>query len=212
MKSLVRRRFGRLKVVAFAGFQEGVSHPYWCCLCECGNTCRVEGRALLGKGKNLQVSCGCSRADSEVRRLARLKVPPKKRAAICRKMRKAVTRHTPAYSLDAKGAAEILGISEEQVQILCKDGVLGSRLKGDALRVSSEDVGTLIRTQKRNRKRCDLELAGIAKASAKRMPWPEEYFHVNPLEQARGVTSTDTLQFSHRRKQDQDPDRDSGFG
>src|SRR5208282_2086850 len=111
MKSLVGRRFGRLKVTAFAGFGQGVSRPFWCCLCKCGNTCRVEGRLLLGtkdRAKHRQVSCGCARADPEVRREARMKVPAKKRAQICRKMRQAVTRKSVPYAMDIARAAELL--------------------------------------------------------------------------------------------------------
>ncbi len=170
MKSLVGRRFGRLKVTAFAGFGRGVSRPFWCCLCDCGNTCRVEGRLLLGtkdRAKHRQVSCGCARADPEVRREARMKVPAAKRAAICRKMRKAVTRRSIPYSMDAARAAELLGVSQERVEILAKDGVLGYTWRRGALWVSSEDVATLIGNQERNKRRCAMEIAGIARSSAK---------------------------------------------
>jgi len=170
MKSLVGRRFGRLKVTAFAGFGRGVSRPFWCCLCDCGNTCRVEGRLLLGTkdtAKHRQVSCGCARADPEVRRRARMTIPREKRAAICRKMRKAVTRRNAAYSMDGARAAELLGVSEERVSILASSGVLAYTYRKGTLWVSSEDVATLIATQERNKKRCSMEIAGIARASAK---------------------------------------------
>jgi len=207
MKSLVARRFGRLKVTAFAGFGRGVSRPFWCCLCDCGNTCRVEGRLLLGtkdSAKHRQVSCGCARADPEVRRKARLKVPPKKRAAICRKMREAVTKKSRAYSMDVLRAAELLGVSEQRVEIMAKDGILGYTYRKGTLWVSSENVASLIASQERNQKRCKYELAGIAKASAKRMPWPEDHFQVNPLERVQGVQSINFVRQSHKHRQDQD--------
>lgn len=181
MKSLVGKRFGRLKVSAFAGFGSGVSRPYWCCLCDCGNTCRVEGRLLLGtkdsNPKHRQVSCGCARADPEVRRKARMNVPASKRAAICKKMRKAVKDRKPAYSMDACRAAELLGVSEERIEILAKDGVFGYTYRKGALWVSSGDVARLIGEQERNKKRCAYETAQIAKASADRIRKQEKRGH-----------------------------------
>lgn len=172
MKSLVGRRFGRLKVTAFAGFGQGCQRPYWCCLCDCGNTCRVEGRYLLGtkdpEGRHRQVSCGCSRADPNIRRAARLKIPAKRRAQICTKARKAIKHRTPPYGMDVLRAADLLGVTEERVEILAKDGVLRHRYRKGTLWVSSADVATLIAQQERNKKRCEMETKQIAAASAKR--------------------------------------------
>ena len=207
MKSLVGHRFGRLKVTAFAGFGRGVSRPFWCCLCECGNTCRVEGRLLLGtkdRAKHRQVSCGCARADPEVRREARMKVPAKKRAQICRKMRQAVTRKSIPYCMDVARAAALLDVSQERIEIMAKDKLLGHCYRRGAMWVSSEDVATLIATQERNKKRCKLELAGIAKASAKRMPWPEDYFRIDPMERKQGVQTTESPVRGSRHRPDQD--------
>lgn len=173
MKSLVGRRFGRLKVVGFAGFGRGVSCPFWCCLCDCGNTCRVEGRYLLGTkdpaGKHKQISCGCARADPQVRRQARLTMPRQKRVEICRTARRAVRRRSVPYSMDAHRAAELLGVSVERVAVLVTDGILAGIERRGALWVSSEDVAGLISSQERARKRCTMELAGIARSSARRL-------------------------------------------
>jgi hypothetical protein len=150
---------------------------------------------LLGtkdSAKHMQVSCGCARADPEVRRKARMKVPAKKRADICRKMRKAVTRKSKPYSMDIKRACELLGVSEERVEILAKDGVLGHTYRRGTIWVSSEDVAAMIGQQERAKKRCAMELSGIAKASAKRMPWPEGYFDVSPYQRKQGVTNTES--------------------
>ena len=206
MKSLVGRKFGRLKVTAFAGFGTGVSRPYWCCACDCGSSCRVEGRLLLAtkdEANHRQISCGCARADPKIRRAARMKVPPGQRAAICNKMRKAVTRRSKPYSMDVLRAAELLDVSEQRIGILAKDGILGFTYRRGTLWVSSQDVATLLATQERNKKRCAMELSGIAKASAKRMPWPAEYFDVNPL--ARHPAQSTAI--PHRRGQ---PPEESG--
>lgn len=213
MKSLVGRRFGRLRVTAFAGFQSGVSRPFWCCLCDCGNTCRVEGRLLLGtkdKAKHRQVSCGCARADPEVRRKARAKVPKVQRRQICDKMRANVKRRSKPYCMDVKRAADLLGVSEDRVEILAKEGVLGYTYRKGTLWVSSGDVATLIGEQERNKKRCRQETAQIAHHSAKlvkesRMPWPEGYFDVSPLERQQGVQSTERPKGTFRHPADQDP-------
>lgn len=143
-----------------------------------------------------------------------MKIPAKKRAEICRRMSGAVTRRSVAYSMDGARAAELLGVSEERVEILAKDGVLGYRYRKGALWVSSGDVSTLIGTQERNRKRCDQETAGIARASAKRlrkqfgerMPWPEDYFRVDPLERKQGVQSTERPMHGARKLPDQETD------
>lgn len=72
------RTFGRLSIPATA---EPVIHgrAYWPCLCECGKKKLVSGK-LLANGR--AVSCGCFRADPNVRQGARMKVPAKRRRAI----------------------------------------------------------------------------------------------------------------------------------
>ena len=70
--------------------------------------------------------------------------------------------------MDAHRAAELLGVSIERVEVLAKDGVIGSTYRRGALWVSSNDVATLIGTQQRNKRHCraieDWE-ASIAKRS-----------------------------------------------
>ncbi len=154
VKSLIGCRFGRLVVQFYAGMDKH-GKTYWCCLCDCGQTCRVPGARLLGTGrKNNQKSCGCLRADPGIRRAARLKVPAKKRAEICDQMRSCIKTRTPAYSMDAHRAAELLGVSVERIQIWVTDGLLGSTIKRGALWVSSGDVSALIGLQQRNRRMC----------------------------------------------------------
>lgn len=57
LKDLVGRRFGKLKVIAYAGKRSGMHR--WKCLCDCGNE-TVVGQTLLLSGKTR--SCGCVRA------------------------------------------------------------------------------------------------------------------------------------------------------
>ena len=74
VRSLLRRRFGRLKVLEFAGVRHG--HAQWRCLCDCGNAAVVQGTKLTG---GRVVSCGCYRADPDVRTAAAAWVSPRKR-------------------------------------------------------------------------------------------------------------------------------------
>jgi len=157
VKSLVGCRFGRLLVRYYAGAdKQGKST--WCCLCDCGVVCRVPGSRLLGtSGKDRghsQVSCGCARSDPGIRKAARLKVSPKRRAEICSTMRRAVKHRKPAYSMDAHRAAELLGVTLERIEVLVGDGLLGATTKRGALWVSSQDVSAMIATQQRNKRRC----------------------------------------------------------
>lgn len=160
VKSLIGCRFGRLLVRYYAG-QDKHGKSYWCCLCDCGVVCRVQGGRLLGtslsaknRGRNAQVSCGCARADPGVRKAARLKVPAKRRKEICDRMRNAVRNRKPAYSMDAHRAAELLGVTPERIEILARDGMLGATTRRGALWVSSQDVAAMIATQQRNKRRC----------------------------------------------------------
>lgn len=72
-------RYGRLTVVAFAGALK--THAMWKCRCDCGQITLVSGRKLR---TGTTVSCGCARADAEVRRAARLATPKRKRRAIAK--------------------------------------------------------------------------------------------------------------------------------
>lgn len=154
--SLIGCRFGRLLVRYFAG-QDKHGKSLWCCLCDCGVVCRVPGGRLLGntgKGQHGQKSCGCERADPDVRKAARMKVAPKRRAEICTKMRSTVKHRKPAYSMDAHRAAELLGVTVERIEILAKDGMIGATFRRGALWVSSGDVSAMVAVQQRNKRRC----------------------------------------------------------
>lgn len=157
VKSLVGCRFGRLVVRYFAG-QDKHGKSLWCCLCGCGTVLRVPGARLLGNtGRERghgQKSCGCERADPGIRKAARLKVPAKRRREICRVMRESVRKRTPAYSMDAHRAAELLGVTVERIEILAQDGMLGSTYRRGELWVSSGDVSAMIATRQRNKRRC----------------------------------------------------------
>jgi hypothetical protein len=113
-----------------------------------------------------QKSCGHLRADPGIRRAARLNVPVKKRKEICDKMRQSIRHRKPAYSMDAHRAAELLGVSMERVEVLVSDGILGSIMRKGALWVSSRDVSTLIAMQERQKKRCPVKNAWLAKKFA----------------------------------------------
>ena len=68
IKNLRGRRFGRLKVPETAEPVVRGGHAYWPVICDCGAHDLVRGTKLReGRIK----SCGCLRADPEVRRAAR---------------------------------------------------------------------------------------------------------------------------------------------
>jgi len=78
--------YGALEVLEYAGREETAGHARWLCQCSCGEpACKgrvtVRGKLLRAGG---QVSCGALRGNPELRRAARLKVPPKRRLAIAR--------------------------------------------------------------------------------------------------------------------------------
>jgi hypothetical protein len=54
MIDLARQKFGRWTVIEFAGKYN--KHLYWNCICDCGNTRRVQGGALKSGHTK---SCGC---------------------------------------------------------------------------------------------------------------------------------------------------------
>ncbi len=151
-RSLVGRRFGRLKVKHFIGVDRW-RQSYWCCACNCGASVRVRGAKLLS---GRQVSCGCARADGEVRSVARMKVPAKQRAAIARQA--AIcgrgAERKPGYSMDAHRAAEILGVTVERIEILARDKTLGSRYRNGALFVSAEQISAMAGERERAKRRC----------------------------------------------------------
>lgn len=59
IKDLTGQRFGRLTVIEFVGIKKGLAH--WECLCDCGNTCIVNG-VQLRRGNTK--SCGCLRHEN----------------------------------------------------------------------------------------------------------------------------------------------------
>ena len=73
-------RYGRLLVAEYAG-REGDGAALWLCRCDCGGNAVVRG-AKLRSGRT--VSCGCERADPEIRQAARLKVSSRRRKQIAR--------------------------------------------------------------------------------------------------------------------------------
>jgi hypothetical protein len=81
------RRFGRLRVPTDAEYEIRDYVPgkggkaYWPTVCDCGNEQTVRGTKLT---REETVSCGCQKADPEVRREARLQTPARRRKAISR--------------------------------------------------------------------------------------------------------------------------------
>jgi len=71
--------YGRLVVEDYAGSDTGGA--LWWCSCECGGRIKTRGKRLR-TGRT--VSCGCWRADHDVRQAARLKVPRRRRREIAR--------------------------------------------------------------------------------------------------------------------------------
>lgn len=64
IKDLTGQRFGKLAVTGFAGYGQNSRQrvSLWNCVCDCGNTCTVQGY-LLKNGR--RKSCGCIRYSSE---------------------------------------------------------------------------------------------------------------------------------------------------
>ena len=156
VRSLVGRRFGRLLVRHYAGPGKD-RHAEWCCACDCGVLCLVPGRRLVAR---LQLSCGCLRADPEVRAKAREKVPARHRRAIACAGAAAVRVRREPYALGVGEAGEQLGLTPDMVMALCRDGTLGYRLsrrgKVSEVRVSAGDVARLLSTQARAKRHCRL--------------------------------------------------------
>jgi hypothetical protein len=79
--SLRGRRFGRLRVPRNAEPEVREGKAYWPTICDCGNEQVIRGTKLTSEEV---VSCGCAKADPEVRRAARLQTPAGRRKAISR--------------------------------------------------------------------------------------------------------------------------------
>lgn len=79
-RDLIGQQFGRLEVIACLGLRAVGKQAamFWRCRCKCGKVREVRGGHLIG-GKI--VSCGCFRADPNVRRLAAFEIPPDVRKA-----------------------------------------------------------------------------------------------------------------------------------
>ena len=73
------RTFGRLIISTRAEPVMRHGNAYWPCQCECGNHIEARG-SKLQSGRI--VSCGCQKADPNIRRAARLQVSAKRRRAI----------------------------------------------------------------------------------------------------------------------------------
>lgn len=72
--------YGLLTVIERAPDRAGSGHAYWICRCECGNVVQVRSNGL----GTTTTSCGCVRANPEIRRAARMKTGPKQRKRIAR--------------------------------------------------------------------------------------------------------------------------------
>ena len=167
---IIGRKFNRLRV-RYALEPDRFGKPYFCCVCDCGATCRVRASKLLS---GRQKSCGCYRADPKVRREARMKVPAAKRKAIAKKGQAACEgRHVKAFSMDAYRAADLLGVSVERIELMAKDEMLPHVWRKGALFVSSEEVGRIAAEQCRQKKRCKAETKMMLGELAKRTDLPE---------------------------------------
>ena len=106
-----------------------------------------------------QVSCSCAKADPEIRRAARKKVPPEKRAEIARKaLASRTSGRRPAFALTARQAAEILGVSVERIEALVRDDRLSYKWKdsrqGKKLYLSANEVAVMAAEQERQSRKC----------------------------------------------------------
>lgn len=65
---LVGQKFGRLKVVGFAGVKihpSGSSHSLWGCVCDCGGSAVCHGTSLISGNSK---SCGCLTKEARINR------------------------------------------------------------------------------------------------------------------------------------------------
>ncbi len=161
-RDLKGMRFGRLVVQYYAGLNKHGS-ACWCCLCDCGNVCRVTGGNLIQKpGRSSQKSCGCFRrehAATTVTRMreAALKIPKEDRAKWQQAAHSVHTKRLHrTFCLDIHAASELLQISEELVLNLAKDGVIRSKIRQGETWVSSHDISQLLIKQDCKKKQCRL--------------------------------------------------------
>jgi hypothetical protein len=75
------RTFGRLTISRHAEPVIRNGRACWPCSCECGNAKLVSSKNLIAGNT---VSCGCWRADPNLRQGARMKVSPRRRRAIAK--------------------------------------------------------------------------------------------------------------------------------
>jgi hypothetical protein len=75
------RTYGQLKVLEFAGVRAG--RAAWLCECACGNRKVISSKQLRATGwEGRAISCGCMRANPDVRRAARMVTPARRREEI----------------------------------------------------------------------------------------------------------------------------------
>ena len=155
------KRFGLLTVRHYAGTRG--QKRYWCCTCACLTSCRdcagagclvrVRGTKLL-TGK--QVSCGCSRTDSDRRTQAAMKVPVKvrhERACKGGKCRAGVD--APAFLLTLTRAADLMGVPLDRVVELARSGVIRTVYRKSGRTMASvTDVAAWIERQQKSPKSC----------------------------------------------------------
>jgi hypothetical protein len=107
-EDLTGQRFEFLKVIELDHVEGG--HGYW--VCEClrsrgphGGKC---GRRIVSRDTRLKtgrtVSCGCAKADPEVRRTARMQVPSKRRRELAALGGKAARQRRETRSHDVSAS------------------------------------------------------------------------------------------------------------
>jgi len=62
---LTGQRFGRLKVLSYAGKENGHGHKLYFCECDCGKRKTIRGNSLI---KGVIVSCGCHKREITIKR------------------------------------------------------------------------------------------------------------------------------------------------
>jgi hypothetical protein len=174
------KRFGRLTVQYYAG-QNNFGTACWCCLCDCGQVCRVSISNLIRKPGTR--SCGCLRREvaaeksekiAEMYRVERLNASRQRvqafeasQAARATRLAKArdvmhekraksrnPNRFLKKYSLDAYAAADLLRVSKQCVISMCNDGILAHEVSNGEYWVSAKDVSALLVAQERKKKAC----------------------------------------------------------
>jgi hypothetical protein len=82
-EDLQGREFGWLTVKERGPDNPPSRHAIWLCVCRCGKRVLVPSHRLK-RDLHPQVSCGCQRANTNVRKAARLKVPAERRSEIAK--------------------------------------------------------------------------------------------------------------------------------